>query len=539
MSSYKSDILNYISSLNDASQASSNISFWRRYSCLSVSQSSWGGSISTRLSGSVDGGTQRSISDEQASGGNEHSSAGSLHTNQRRYVSWSFNAARTFLGLVIKEGEDMESLSKFFLKKEPCLKNTSIVLRALRDPEQPASKTVFDEVDGEDHSHINASGLQIFLQICFALMCIGDTGSDIFTAYLYSKGHEFWFFWLTLIIVIVASLFIIAINTYCYYQEYITLEKYQSKQDGQPLCIWFVRILCSLLFIGPFLRYLESAWYYIQVRRAGNRFDRMYYLARIKATRSTIAILNLVESFTEAAPQLALQLYILLNQGQQSWLRLIVQTVSCSFSWMSCTNALVSQARVYRLSQEPETNSKSAPLSYLDLFLIFVWRFLMIGPRILAFSLLASVVRYFVVLSVILFHWILGTIYAVSRRFPRENLSVAEIPFSFVIGFVFIFTDWNTTNGYKRWPYITYYVIVFVENVSMVVVWFVLTPNSHEWYHLPALVFIIVGFGLGVLFMIFYYVGLKPRHLNCCKRKPASDKRGNVQYSLANNVEMT
>ncbi|XP_064625609.1 uncharacterized protein LOC135486605 [Lineus longissimus] len=74
MSSYKSDILNYISSLNDASQASSNSSFWGRYSSSRASQSSWDSYVRS-LRGNVDD-IRRSISDGQTSSGNEPSGGG-------------------------------------------------------------------------------------------------------------------------------------------------------------------------------------------------------------------------------------------------------------------------------------------------------------------------------------------------------------------------------------------------------------------------------------------------------------------------------
>jgi hypothetical protein len=213
----------------------------------------------------------------------------------------------------------------------------------------------------------------------------------------------------------------------------------------------------------------------------------------------------------------------------------LVQTVSCVFSWVSCTNALVSQARVHRLGQERRPKQK--PLSYLDISLMFIWRFFMVGPRILAFSLLASVAPYYIVLAIVLGQWILSTMYATVRRFPSENNCLAEILFCVVIGFVYIFTDWNTTNGHRRWPYVVYYVISFAENISMVVVWFILTPNTPAWYHLAVIIFVTLGFGLGVLFMIFYYIGFQPRDINFCPCK-YSNNRNDVQYAAPENITL-
>lgn len=164
---------------------------------------------------------------------------------------------------------------------------------------------------------------------------------------------------------------------------------------------------------------------------------------------------------------------------------------------------------------------------------MFMWRFSMVGPRILAFALLASVTRVYVVLSIIMGHWIVSIIYAVCKRFPSENNPVAEMVLCIVTGFMFIFTDWNTTNGYKRPPYLVYYVIIFVENVTMVIVWFILTPDKRGWYHFAALVVVTGGFGIGLIFMIFYYLNFQVLHIKCCCSR-ARDRRPDLQYTAAN-----
>ena len=67
--------------------------------------------------------------------------------------------------------------------------------------------------------------------------------------------------------------------------------------------------------------------------------------------------------------------------------------------------------------------------------------------------------------------------------------------FRFVCGFIYIFVFLNLNDGKSRWRVTTYYTLVFVENVAMVVVFLLMDTSEYGMIITGPLVF--GGFILG------------------------------------------
>jgi hypothetical protein len=156
-------------------------------------------------------------------------------------------------------------------------------------------------------------------------------------------------------------------------------------------------------------------------------------------------------------------------------------------------------------------------LTYLAMLMLLLWRLFTIGPRILALALFASIfaIRYYVVVGIAC-HWLLMTIYIISRRTNYCNGQFFEILFNMLVGFIYIFTFWNIEDGHTRFRYTSYYILVYLENLGMVITWFVLTTHAGQWYYIPSFLFVVIGFILGIAFMLAYYMGCHPKKIRLC-----------------------
>lgn len=79
-----------------------------------------------------------------------------------------------------------------------------------------------------------------------------------------------------------------------------------------------------------------------------------------------------------------------------------------------------------------------------------------------------------------------------------------EYLFNFVIGFVYVFCFFNIKEGMIRIRVISYYVIMFGENILFIVMWYLFRILYGD---IEIVVFIIVwgGFVCGFFCMVFYY----------------------------------
>jgi hypothetical protein len=81
-----------------------------------------------------------------------------------------------------------------------------------------------------------------------------------------------------------------------------------------------------------------------------------------------------------------------------------------------------------------------------------------------------------------------------------------EILFAATLSLVYIFTYITPSEGRTRARYSVYYLVCFTENLVSAVTWASkASPEvQNTWYFLPLLIFSIVPFIVGIVFMILY-----------------------------------
>ena len=159
---------------------------------------------------------------------------------------------------------------------------------------------------------------------------------------------------------------------------------------------------------------------------------------------------------------------------------------------------------------------EKALLSYKAMVLIFLWRFVVIGCRVLAFALFTSQCKYWIFV-VAACHWLVMICWISTQKMTfcndeQKNTKCLETLVDMVIAVLYIYCFLNVKEGQTRLRYVIYYTIIYVENLIMTLLLYIFAHTGNSWYFKPALVCIIGGFILGISFHIIYYLKCHPNN---------------------------
>ncbi|XP_013382547.1 XK-related protein 6 [Lingula anatina] len=378
-----------------------------------------------------------------------------------------------------------------------------------RRSKQQQRKSFYDVVDGPgfdtvDHppEHLSYTCLDALFTISSVVGYIADTGFDIALAVEYWYHRDFLLFGWTAALIVLPSI----ILTVCSIRFYI-LDAKHSEAPPEHCLRWLLRAVFLLLHLAPVIRYIESIYFGYKSRKCHDRKERekYYYLMLFEDVDSSM--LRLFECFTEAAPQLVLQLYIMINQGtDEHWLRVTLQIGAVFTSWISLSWSIVAYHKALRYSRNDKKN-----MEIPGIILMFLWRSCIIAPRVIVLALFIAA---FGIYSIIfpLVHWIIMTTYLISSATKAEFCKhlPEEYLFKALMGIVYIFCFINIYEGHTRFRYLFVYTLEYVENAVLILLWYFMTAQTGVWYHLPAPIFVLLLYPMALVFMTVYYLRLHP-----------------------------
>ncbi|XP_067679346.1 uncharacterized protein [Haliotis asinina] len=253
--------------------------------------------------------------------------------------------------------------------------------------------------------------------------------------------------------------------------------------------------LPHLFLFAPVQRYLRVIRLALKARstRSFNDIDRVY------REQNDVCILRLMESFMEAAPQLCLQLYVILLTNNIT----ILTGISVCSSLISLAWALTAYADGLRLAYRDLYRR-----NWFGLAVHWLWQTFMTSARVMALVMFATVFKAWVFLAAGI-HWVAMTIW-ISVKGTDFGDGVCERGlFQIVAGFMYIFCFLNLREGRSRYRMLVFYLVFFLENAALVAVWFTFKGTSSVLdYVTPSVVF--GGFLLGIVCLLLYYRFLHP-----------------------------
>ncbi|CAL8343440.1 unnamed protein product [Merluccius merluccius] len=274
-----------------------------------------------------------------------------------------------------------------------------------------------------------------------------------------------------------------------------------KKRSASYSCfVWVSQSLIHILQLGQIWRYFRSVYLGVRSRQCGET-ERWRYYWRVVFEFADVSMLHLLATFLESAPQLVLQLCIIIQTHKLQ----AVQGMTAAASLVSLAWALASYQKALRDSRDDKK-----PVTYLAVVIQFCWHFFTIAARVITFALFASVFQLYFGIFIVL-HWCVMTFWIVHCETDFCISKWEEIVFDMVVGIIYIFSWFNVKEGRTRYRLFTYYLVILVENATLSTLWYLYRqPHSTDAFAVPALCVIFSSFLTGVVFMLMYYAFFHP-----------------------------
>lgn len=214
-----------------------------------------------------------------------------------------------------------------------------------------------------------------------------------------------------------------------------------------------------------------------------------------------LSMLKLFETFLESAPQLLLQVYIvLLGHRDVS----IFQYLSMAFSFISIAWSLVDYRRCLRRSLPHVSEMPSG----LPTLVYLLYKLCTISSLILSYSLYLILSTYTTVaLSIV---WLLMTIWTNILQTNFCSSRVLELIYRLVVGVILTFTFFNVKGHNTKVAMGIYYSTFCVINIVSPILLSLLMPQFNEKTILAVDLMILGCIFLGLFCLVLYYVLLHP-----------------------------
>nr|XP_020651612.1 XK-related protein 4 [Pogona vitticeps] len=258
--------------------------------------------------------------------------------------------------------------------------------------------------------------------------------------------------------------------------------------------------LIHILQLGQIWRYFHTIYLGIRSRRSGDN-DRWRFYWKMVYEYADVSMLHLLATFLESAPQLVLQLCIVVQTRTLQAL----QGLTAAASLVSLAWALASYQKALRDSRDDKK-----PISYMAVIIQFCWHFFTIAARVITFALFASVFQLYFGIFIVL-HWCIMTFWIVHCETEFCITKWEEIVFDMVVGIIYIFSWFNVKEGRTRCRLFTYYFVILLENTALSALWYLYkAPMISDAFAIPALCVVFSSFLTGIVFMLMYYAFFHP-----------------------------
>ncbi|XP_048451855.1 XK-related protein 9 isoform X2 [Rhincodon typus] len=215
-----------------------------------------------------------------------------------------------------------------------------------------------------------------------------------------------------------------------------------------------------------------------------------------------LSMLRLFEAFLEAAPQLILQTFILLQSKDSDF----IQYGSVIVSFMSISWATLDYYAALKRSLPNPNLTCGFPYVFY-----FLYKLLTISATILTITLLATL-HILAVAAYLLLLWSVMMVYVVRQKTAFCKSKCQEIIYRMVIGIILIFTFFNIKGQKIRWALILYYIFkVFKTIVIIILCWILKGSSLDKGNDLSISISIMLALIIGIVCVVMYYRCFHPQ----------------------------
>lgn len=347
--------------------------------------------------------------------------------------------------------------------------------------------------------------LRWLLTIAGLVLYAADIWTDIcLTLTFYQEEHYHWS-GLTLGFILI-GLLVSQIFSYIWYiddmNDFLINPKGKATIAGLPKC---GLITLHLFGLGVIIRYYQLLKKgFTVIWTAGHSYteeERKEKHHSLFCMATDLSMLKMFETFLESAPQLLLQVYIvLLGHRHVS----VFQYLSIAFSFINIAWSLVDYRRCLRRSL-PHTSEMPSGLPTL---VYLLYKLCTITSLILSYSLYLILSPYTTVaLSIV---WLLMTMWTNILQTKFCSSRVLEVLYRLVVGLILTFTFFNVKGHNTKVPMAIYYSTFCLINIASPILLALLMPQFNENTILVVDILILGGIFLGLFCLVLYYVRLHP-----------------------------
>ncbi|KAJ7991893.1 hypothetical protein DPEC_G00288580 [Dallia pectoralis] len=286
-----------------------------------------------------------------------------------------------------------------------------------------------------------------------------------------------------------------------------------------------VKNICPLIILHAFLFGFLSRYAGVLKTLICGICCGVYDAAGQTSPKHDLSILLLFDAFSESAPQLVLMLTIIFQRGDVNLIPLLKAFGSAA--------ALSFSVTMYHRSLRsflPDKNEQSWGSSVL----YFLWNLLLIGSRVAAVALFASVFPCYIAAH-FLCSWMVLFLCAWRLHTDFMESTGGERLYKATIGIIWYFTWFNVVKGHTRSKRNIYHVWILVDNVILCGVWIWQMKKSPPYFHFsidPVVIFMVVTllYILGLCLMVIYYKYCHPilKQAECVERLKEPLKENDV-----------
>ncbi|XP_046594377.1 uncharacterized protein LOC107220108 isoform X1 [Neodiprion lecontei] len=256
--------------------------------------------------------------------------------------------------------------------------------------------------------------------------------------------------------------------------------------------------MSHIIFMGVIHRYLVLLHAAIESLKNGQSKSRKDWVLR---QQSDICMLHLFESFMESAPQILLQLYVMVVlQEALFWTTISAAASLCSLAW-----AIAAYTRAMRRAR-PDKCENAWPSLTLQAF----WRGGMLTSRIAALVLAAVCIKEWIFLLLGI-HWLGMTTWVILQNTDFCSTKWEERIYNCVIGVIYCFDFFNLCEGQSRYRVLCFYLVTIAQNIVFLSIYIIYVKSSLKFAVLTiSMVMIIGGTVIGLISMLLYYGKFHP-----------------------------
>lgn len=279
------------------------------------------------------------------------------------------------------------------------------------------------------------------------------------------------------------------------------------------------RNICLIILAFPFAtieRNIKYVFHGCKSKQKGSN-EYFHYIEMIYTDRDA-SLLRMFDAFIESAPQLVLQVYLILREQENlkncediEVHSHILRALTVLSSWVSVSWSVTAYYRALRVSTDMH---KTHQKTFIACAGYFLWRAFEIGPRVLALVLMI-LINPIIFALIVVFHWFaLVTWSFATKSLPYKKLHENAI-FIVCIGFVQVFSFMNISPGKSRYHALLYYTFFYIENIVILIIWIVAKKESFcPWLYYGAIGFVSIGIVFTPVFIACHYKLCHPETRN-------------------------